>query len=46
MAYSCIGVAHVDYGTQNNGVKQEAARMGERRNWMKNRLFILLFGDL
>jgi len=46
IAYSCIGLAHVDYGTQNNGVKQEATRMGEWINWMKKRLFMLVFSDL
>jgi hypothetical protein len=36
----------VDYGTQNNGVKQEATRMGEWIKWMKKRLFILFVSDL
>jgi hypothetical protein len=36
----------VDYGTQNNGVKQEATRMGEWINWMKKRLFVHIFSAL
>jgi hypothetical protein len=36
----------VDYGTQNNGVKQEATRMGEWINWMKKRLFSRIFNAL
>jgi len=39
-------LAHVDYGTQNNGVKQEATRMGEWINWMKKRLFSRIFNAL
>jgi hypothetical protein len=39
-------LAHVDYGTQNNGVKQEATRMGEWINWMKKRLFVHILSAL